>query len=72
MEFEEMGMYRYNLKDMEASSAKFGVCRVCGKHVSEVYHQIEENRYSEGWTQHECRSLWGHKKKCLIKQRRTR
>ena len=71
MKFEEMNIYRYNLKNMEASSGKFGVCRICGKHVSEIYHQIEEKKFSEGWTRYECRSLWGHKE-CLIKQRRTR
>lgn len=66
-------MYRYKLTNTQESSKKYGVCEVCGKHVSEVYHQIEERQYSIndeiGWTQHKCNNLFGHKE-CLEKSRR--
>lgn len=63
-------MYRYKMNSTESSSNKYGVCEVCGKHVSEVYHQIEEKQYNETrWTQHGCNNLFGHKE-CLEKSRK--
>ncbi|MDY4127609.1 hypothetical protein [Peptostreptococcus porci] len=59
-----MDSYRYILKSTNESSKKYGVCEVCGKHVSEVYHQIEERKYTGGWTQHNCKNLFGHEE-CL-------
>lgn len=67
--------YRYKLNNMNESSQKYGVCEVCGKHVSEVYHQIEERKYFDNidqeysYTQYKCKNLFGHKD-CLISQRR--
>ena len=41
-----MTMYRYRLASLRASSAQFGRCEVCRKHVSEVFLQTEEMRYT--------------------------
>lgn len=66
-------MYRYKLTNTQESSKKYGMCEVCGKHVSEVYHQVEEKQYNIdgkiGWTQHKCSNLFGHKE-CLKKLRK--
>jgi RNA polymerase-binding transcription factor DksA len=67
--------YRYVLKSTNDSSMKYGVCEVCGQHVSEVFHQIEERHYTidslnyEGWTQHDCNSYFGHEECLKSKQR---
>lgn len=34
--------YRYRIKNTGFSSKRFGNCEVCGKHVSEVYFQVEQ------------------------------
>lgn len=61
---------RYRLSSTGGSSAKFGPCEVCGGHATEVFQQVEERAYSGGWTQHECRRLFGHET-CLTVQRKT-
>lgn len=54
-------MYRYNLKSLGVpSSFKFGPCEVCGQDCTEVFYQTEERKYSEGWTQYNCKNLFGH------------
>lgn len=71
------GEYRYRLYSTGDSSAKYGVCEVCGKHATEVFHQVEERAfyYPEngqtymGWTQHLCHSFFGHET-CLRGKRR--
>ena len=62
-------MYRYKLINTQESSKKYGVCEVCGKHVSEVYHQVEQKQYTRGWTHYKCNNLFGHKE-CLENSRR--
>jgi len=68
-------MYRYNLTSTEESSNKYGNCEICGKHVTEVFHQTEERQYynpithQTSWTQHECHNLFGHKECLKSKQR---
>lgn len=60
-----MSNYRYRLVNQQASSDKYGVCEVCHKPVSEVWSQYEEQEYKPGqFTQHNCRSYFGHKE-CL-------
>lgn len=71
-------MYRYKLVSTGDSSARYGNCDVCGKHVTEVFIQREERRYRfehngkiyEGWTGEGCHYLFGHKE-CLIAKRKT-
>ena len=71
-----MAIYRYKLSSADESSAKLGNCDICGKHAAEVYHQTEEKFYRidrikhEGWTQHGCKTLFGHEE-CLLIARRT-
>lgn len=63
-------MYRYRLVNQNSSSAKYGNCEVCGKQASEVYAQYEEHEYKTGrYTQHNCKSYFGHKE-CLIGKQR--
>jgi hypothetical protein len=77
IEAAKPGTLRYRLISTGSSSERLGDCEVCGEHVSEVFRQVEERFYSfvhngevsEGWTQHECRSFFGHEA-CLLKQRR--
>jgi hypothetical protein len=65
-------VYRYKLYELE----RHGSCEVCGKR-GPLFIQVEERYYCfqhggkryEGWTQHKCRSLFGHRE-CLIKMRR--
>jgi hypothetical protein len=68
-----MNRYRYRIKSTGESSAKYGACEVCGKHVSEVFYQVEEKFFrfpaGSGWTQHDCRSYFGHRA-CLMDRRR--
>jgi hypothetical protein len=67
-----MKEYRYKLSSSEESSNKYGACEVCGKYCTEVFYQSEERHYEfdhegkhyEGWTQHGCHALFGHKS-CL-------
>jgi hypothetical protein len=70
--------YRYQMHNTGESSAKYGDCEVCRKHVSEVWLQIEERTYAalpgeKGpfWTRAGCVDLFGHKK-CLLSKRRKR
>ena len=70
-------MYRYNLKSTEDSSSKYGNCDICGKHATEVFHQMEERHYKiehegqiyEGWTKHNCNNYFGHRECLESKQR---
>lgn len=67
-------MYQYKLTNTKESSSKYGNCDVCGKHVSEVYSQIEEKEYhrpdgSLGYTHHDCHSYFGHEECLTSKQR---
>lgn len=62
-------MHRYKLINTGYSSSRYGLCEICNKHVSEVFHQIEEKKYSGGWTRHNCHNLYGHSK-CLKAERR--
>lgn len=68
-------MYRYELHNMRASSAKYGPCHVCGEHVSATHLQFEERHVpatdDDGafWTCHGCTNLWGHEA-CLVSNRR--
>jgi len=57
--------YTYRLTSMDESSAKYGLCEVCGKHCSEVWYQAEMRSGSY----YGCRSFFGCKD-CLIAQRR--
>lgn len=70
-------MHRYRITRLGDSSAKYGLCEVCGGDVSDVFLQVEERHYEftsknqthSGWTQHECHSYFGHEH-CLINKRR--
>lgn len=71
---DRVGVYVYRIRNTGASSAKFGPCEVCGKHVSEVFMQAEGVSYLDPeWgiqiTEHECGTLFGHEK-CLSDSRR--
>ena len=74
-----MSQYRYRLISTGYSSDKYGNCEVCGKHVSEVFSQSEEQYYTierngkmihEGWTKCGCSDYFGHKE-CLLGVRRS-
>jgi hypothetical protein len=75
-------MYRYSVFSTgESSAAGLGVCQVCGKPCSEVFHLSEERQYKLlpsiakargeefGWTHHDCQSLFGHES-CMRAQKR--
>ena len=63
--------YRYKLISTSYSSHRFGMCEVCGKFASHVFHQIEESEYEPNkWTRYQCVDLFGHKE-CLINRRRS-
>lgn len=71
-------MYKYKLSTTNKNSADYGNCEVCGKHCTEVFHQTEERQYTierdntiihEGYTQNQCKNLFGHKE-CLESLRR--
>jgi hypothetical protein len=72
-----MNKYRYCIKSTGGSSDKYGVCSVCGKHVTEVFNLIEERYYNiekdnkifEGWTKNQCYDIFGHKECLESKQR---
>jgi hypothetical protein len=68
------GAYRYRIKSTGESSKKFGVCEVCGKHVAEVHHQVEEQSFEVdgvlNWTSRDCLNLFGHEE-CLVASRRS-
>lgn len=68
-----MPNYRYRIRSTGYSSARFGPCEICGKHVSDVHSQVEEVEYTwdgiKKWTRYECSNYFGHKE-CLEKQRR--
>lgn len=74
---KKVGDYVYRTYSTEASSEKYGVCEVCGKHVSEVFHQVEgrvyfsKSRDELGVNHLNCHSLYGHKE-CLLKQQKNR
>jgi hypothetical protein len=65
--------YRYRLKSLGESSAKYGPCEVCERPVSEVWLQTEmvwfEGEFVQGWTYYGCRNLFGHRR-CLLASRR--
>lgn len=73
------GQYRYRITSMQASSDVYGPCELCRKHVSEVFHQVEERFFVvsatgkragfDGWNRFQCHSLFGHQN-CLISRRR--
>ena len=64
-----VGRYVYRITNTGASSAKFGHCEVCGRHVSEVWHLVEGRIYApDAMTYHKCRSVWGHRD-CLEAQK---
>jgi len=74
------GQYRYRIKNTGYGSQRYGPCEVCKQPCSETHLQVEERFYrhflpdgtvrSEGWTQYECNSLFGHEA-CLIARRRS-
>ncbi len=63
-------MYMYALKSTGYSSQRFGPCTVCGRHASEVFHQMVRERFTddEGSFWGASRSLFGHQD-CLIARR---
>lgn len=69
--------YKYRLTSTEHSSEKYGKCECCKKHTSEVFLQTESKYFKhehngetfEGWTEHQCKSYFGHKE-CLAAKRR--
>lgn len=76
-----MSKYRYKVSSTNNNSHSYGNCEVCGKHCTEVFVQTEEREYmlpdiiaierntKYGWTQHECKTIFGHEKCLLSKQR---
>jgi hypothetical protein len=65
----EQGDRRYRITNTGMSSARLGGCEVCGKHVTDVFHQVEELQYAAGWTRLQCQDLFGHDA-CLVAARR--
>jgi hypothetical protein len=67
------GVYVYRIRSTGAGSAKFGLCEVCQKYVSETFIQTEGVSFEyEGQimiTHHECAILFGHRE-CLLGKRR--
>ncbi|MCP4569035.1 MAG: hypothetical protein GY841_15785 [FCB group bacterium] len=66
-------VYVYRLTNMAHSSAKFGNCQVCNKHVSEVHLQTKYGQCKKAngkyfWADQG--ALWGHKD-CVIGKRET-
>jgi len=61
--------YFYKLISQKASSTKYGLCEICGEHVSEVFHQIESRSYDDGITYEGCKDYFGHKNCLEGKQR---
>ena len=62
--------YQYKLTNMGESSAKFGPCEICGKPVSEVWHQSEERETGRGTiTTLGCHNLFGCRD-CLVAARK--
>lgn len=64
-----MDVYRYRLTNRKCSSERLGACEVCGKHVSEVFYQVEQREYTrrdnvKSWTGHNCNDRFGHES-CL-------
>lgn len=65
-----VGAYVYRIKSTGDSSAKFGPCELCGKHVSEVFLQTEGRIFEPNQVTHyKCKDWFGHES-CLISQRR--
>jgi hypothetical protein len=68
-----LGKFRYRLNSTGASSAKYGVCEVCGEHASEVFIQSETQLFDLHGAIREthfgCRTLFGHKA-CLEGEQR--
>jgi len=68
-----MANYQYRLTSSNQSSQSYGNCEVCGKHVSEVFYQVESVEYEPGkLTYYECHNYFGHKDCLLSKRRPTR
>jgi hypothetical protein len=62
--------YRYSIRSLRASSARYGSCEVCREDVTDVHRQTEEREYQpDEWTCHGCRDLFGHRE-CLEARRR--
>ena len=74
---QQKAQYRYRIKSLGNSSAKFGNCEICNQHVSDTHYQVEERYYEfnsqdvsrQGWTSNKCHNMFGHKE-CLEKRRR--
>jgi ABC-type phosphate transport system auxiliary subunit len=67
-------MYTYKINSVGDSSAKYGNCEVCGKHATEVFHQVETKQYTrpdgtQGFTRHNCHNIFGHEQ-CLVSKRK--
>ena len=61
--------HKYKSTNMGESSAIYGLCEICGKPVSEVWHQSEERETERGiMTTKDCHNLFGHMD-CLIAAR---
>lgn len=64
--------YRYKLIQQHATSDKYGKCQICGKFVTDVYHQMAEQRFSIDGILDDDGGSWSHKhgafghKECLI------
>lgn len=66
-EITEIGKMKYQLKSLNESSAKFGACEICNKHVSEVFLQAKLEEYKPG-SYMDKGTQFGHKQ-CLLNQR---
>ena len=70
---ENLSQYRYSVRRLNATSARYGPCEICRQHVSDMCYQMEEKRFSYGgqlhWTTYECNSRFGHEQ-CLAGTRR--
>ena len=68
-------MYKYKLSSTDGNSSNYGVCDICNKNATEVFHQIEKREYFNpitkkiSLTQHNCKSYFGHKECLESKQR---
>ncbi len=70
----ETDRYVYRIGTTGHSSARLGVCEVCGEHATEVFFQVEGMTFDNDGviavTHYECTNLFGHRE-CLLKSRKS-
>jgi hypothetical protein len=60
----------WRLSDWQESSRKYGNCRVCGQHATEIFAQYGYREYLAGqWTEKDAPEMLVGHKACLLKAR---